>query len=266
MGGIEAVDPRYAALFARAQEALGGDPRVLAVELSGSVASGTADEWSDLDLQIIADPDGHATLVEEWPVWLAAITPTVFARTPIAPFVINAVTDEGLTLDVAVWCGAAPPLPSTQGMPYTVGMLGSIRFDSVGDALEYAVAEQLRGMAGPFVSLIQRDEHARHLTGVAHLLGLLTTVFLAETGEPPLGKHWNRTLTAEQREAIAALPPVRATRDDLIAFGLALAELVVSRARPLYPRFGLTWPSDLAAVTADRVKSELGIDISDWLH
>jgi hypothetical protein len=40
----------------------------------------------------------------------------------------------------------------------------------------------LRGLTGPFMSLIQREEHMRHLTGVPHILGLLTTVFPAETG------------------------------------------------------------------------------------
>ena len=84
-------------------------------------------------------------------------------------------------------------------------MLSATKFDDVGAALEYAVAEQLRGLAGPFITFLQREEHLRHLTGVPHLLGLLTTVFLAETGEPPPGKHWNDTYTDEQRAAVAAL-------------------------------------------------------------
>ena len=111
-------------------------------------------------------------------------------------------------------------------------------FADLADALEYAVLEQLRGLTGPFISLLQRDEHLRHLTGVPHLLGLLTTVFLAETGVPP-GKHWNRTFTEEQRAAVAASPPVSATREGVVAFGLGLAELVVTRARPLSPAYEL---------------------------
>ena len=54
---------------------------------------------------------------------------------------------------------------------YSVGLLSSGQFDDLGDALEYAVEEQLRGLAGPFITLIQRDEHLRHLTGVPHILG-----------------------------------------------------------------------------------------------
>jgi hypothetical protein len=75
---------------------------------------------------------------------------------------------------------------------YAVGMTSRTRFDDIRDALEYAVAEQLRCLAGPFISLIQRGEHLRHLSGIPHVLGLLMTVFLAETGlAPPTVKLWN---------------------------------------------------------------------------
>ena len=216
----------------------------MSVELGGSVGAGTADEWSDLDLQVVATEEGFDELVADWPRWLAEITPTVFARTPIAPFVVNAVTDEGLTLDLVISKGAPFVIP--RPTDYAVGLMAGTRFAELGPALEYAVAEQLRGMAGPFVSLVQREEHVRHLTGVAHLLGLLTTVFVAELGAPPLGKHWNDVLTDEQRAAVAALPPASATRDGIVGFGLGLAELLVTRARPLYPRYDLSWPADLA--------------------
>jgi hypothetical protein len=101
---------------------------------------------------------------------------------------------------------------------------------------------------------------------VPHLVGLLTTVFLAETGAPPPGKHWNRTFTEEQRAAVAALPPAGATREAIMGFGLGLAELLVTRARPLYPRYALEWPSALAATAAGRVKETLGLDLTSWLH
>ena len=265
MGGLEVLDPRYLSLYDRFLAVLGDDERVDRVEISGSVASGAADRWSDLDLQVIAHPHRYEELLAEWPTWLGAITPTVCARTPIAPFVINTLTDEGLTLDVAIYAGQPPAFPPPTG-EYTVGMLLGQRFADVADALDYAVAEQLRGLAGPFISLLQRDEHVRHLTGLPHLLGLLTTVFLAETGAPPPGKHWNRTFTEEQRAAVAALPPVSATREGITAFSLGLAELLVTRARPLFVTYDRTWPANLAAVAARRLHDVLGIDASAWLH
>jgi hypothetical protein len=265
MGGLEVVDSRYPPLWERAQEVLGADPRVVSLEPGGSVANGTADRWSDLDIEVVARAEDHESFLADWPAWLSEITPTVFARTPIAPFIINVVTPEGLTLDFAVFRGEKPTFPPTSG-GYTVGALSSRRFTDVRDALEYAVAEQLRGLTGPFITLVQRDEHMRHLTGVPHLLGLLTTVFLAETGAPPPGKHWNRTFTDEQRAAVGGLPPVRATRDDIIAFGLDLAELLITRARPLFKAYDLEWPTPLAAAARTRIEDSLKIRTGDWLY
>jgi hypothetical protein len=183
LGGLEVLDQRYVELYRRTQQVLGDDPRVRAVELSGSVARSTADQWSDLDLKIVTTTDGFESFLSDWKIWVARITPTVFARRPIAPFIINTLTPQGLTLDMAVYSGEAPSEsgPAT----YSVGLLSSRQFDDLGDALEYAVEEQLRGLAGPFITLIQRNEHLRHLTGVPHIVGLLTTVFLAESGSPP---------------------------------------------------------------------------------
>jgi hypothetical protein len=265
VAGLDVVDARYGQLWERFREVLGSDQRVKEVRLGGSVRDGTADVWSDLDLQIVTDPEHHDAFVAAWPVWLAEVTPTVFARTPIAPFIINTLTADGLTVDLAIYAGEAPA-PFQAPTSHTVGMLSSRRFDDVGEALEYAVEEQLRGLAGPFISLIQREEHLRHLTGVPHVLTLLTTVFVAETGAAPPGKHWNRTFTEEQRTAAASLPPTSATREGVTLFGLAVAKMIVDRARPLYPRYGLTWPSALAAVAAGRLKDCLDIDASDWLR
>ncbi len=263
MGGFDVIDRRFQALYERAVQVLSADQRVASVGLSGSVARGTADQWSDLDVEVVAHAEHHASFLSDWPHWLAAITPTVFARTPIAPFIINTVTDEGLTLDIAVWSGKAMEFPPSSH--YIVGQLSGVRFDEVGAALEYAVAEQLRGLTGPFISLLLRDEHVRHLMGVPHLIGLLTTVFLAETQRPQPAKHWNSAFTREQRDCIAALPPVRATSEDIIAFGLGIARLIVDRARPLYPVFELEWPCDLAAVASTRLRDQLGIETGTWL-
>lgn len=263
--GLEVVDQRYVELYRRTQQVLGVDPRVKSVELSGSVALGTADQWSDLDLKIITTPEGFESFLADWKTWVARITPTVFARRPIAPFIVNTLTGEGLTLDMAIYSGEAPQ-EYTGPAQYSVGLLSSRLFDNLGDALEYAVEEQLRGLTGPFITLIQRSEHLRHLTGVPHVLGLLTTVFLAETGSPPPGKQWNRTFSAEQQATVAALPPVSATREGVLSFGLAVAEILVTRARPLYIRYERRWPTDLAQVAADRLEGQLGLAVRGWLH
>jgi hypothetical protein len=52
----------------------------------------------------------------------------------------------------------------------------------------------------------------------------------------------------------------------MIAFGMGVAELVVTRARPLFAERGLAWPADLAEVVATRVLDILDIDTRAWLH
>ena len=105
-----------AALYDRAVEVLerrpAGDGRC---EVGGSIGPGTADAWSDLDLEVVTDAEHHDAFLADRDTWLAAITPTVFARTPIAPFVINTITDEGLTFDIAVWAGEVPGVADAAG-------------------------------------------------------------------------------------------------------------------------------------------------------
>src|SRR5207253_7135363 len=92
-GGIvdafSVIDSRYRALYDRAVEVLGADPRVLAFEPGGSIATGEVDQWSDLDLHIAVGKDDFDAFVADWPQWLNTITATVFARTPIFPSIIN---------------------------------------------------------------------------------------------------------------------------------------------------------------------------------
>jgi hypothetical protein len=81
MGGIDVIDPRYRVLFGRVNQVLRADHRVRSVAVGGSAGAGTADQWSDLDLIIVTEPDSHDEFISDWPSWLGRITPTVLART-----------------------------------------------------------------------------------------------------------------------------------------------------------------------------------------
>ena len=266
MAGFEVVDPRYRDLYERAIAVLDADDRVQSVRAGGSIGAGTADTWSDLDLEVVTHAEHHDAFLADRDTWLAAITPTVFARTPIAPFIVN--TRDGGGPDARHRGVVRAPRRSGRrrpcGTPSACCPPPSSRTSAPPSSTRWPSSSA--AWPGPFITFLQREEHLRHLTGVPHLLGLLTTVFLAETGEMPPGKRWNGTYTEEQRAAVAELPPVSATREGLMAFGLGLAELLVTSARPLYERYDLEWPADLAGVTARRVQSELGVDVSAWLH
>lgn len=261
---LSAVDPRYHSLYERAIDVLEADERVVRVEIHGSLANGTADEWSDLDLKVIVHDLAVTPFLAECRDWMERITPTVLLDRPLAPFIINAVTTHGLTFDVSVWAESSPDWTPPAG--FGVGMMSGRRFTEYGPAVEYAVQERLRCLAGPGIRFLKRGDHLGHLGGLGHTLGLLTTVLLAETGVVPDDpRHPERYLTAEQRVVIEALPPVTATYDSLLAFELALAEQTLTRARPLFDKFGLAWPSALERVAARNLKRHLGVNV-DWLQ
>jgi hypothetical protein len=101
---------------------------------------------------------------------------------------------------------------------YTVGKLSTARFADVADAL--STPSLSRSVVSPARSSRSSSVASTSAPScVPHLLGLLTTVYCAETG---------------------ARPPVGATREGVVGFGLAVAEQVVTRARPLFERCGAT--------------------------
>ncbi len=256
------IDPRYKALYERALEVLEADERVVRVEIHGSLVNGTADEWSDLDLKVIVSDLAVTPFLAEWRDWMSRITPTVLLDRPLAPFIINAVTADGLTFDVSVWAESSPDWTPPPG--FAVGMMSGRRFTDYRPAVEYAVRERLRCLAGPGIRFLKRGDHLGHLGGLGHTLGLLTTVLLAEAEVvPDDARHPERYMNAAQRAVIEALPPVTATYDSLLAFELALAEQTLTRARPLFERYGLTWPTEFEAVAAANLQRHLGVTV-DW--
>lgn len=261
--GRRQVGPRYQGLYERACDVFEADERVLRVEVHGSVADGTADQWSDLDLKVIVGDSAHKEIIEEWEGFIDAITPTVFKERPIAPFVINTVTADGLVFDVSFWPESMPEFAIPTGLQ--VGFLHSGRYHDYPHAVQYAVKESLRGISGPLPKFLHRGEHVAHFSGLGHTLSLLQAVLLAEQSAPINARKPASELSAASRRVIEALPPVAASFDALLRFELAVAEAVIARGRKLYAKYGLEWPAAFEAVAARTLREQLGVSV-DWLR
>lgn len=261
--GRRQIDPRYEPIYQRALEVFGADPRVVEVQVHGSVATDTADEWSDLDLKVIVRDDDHKAVVDEWKSFVDAITPTVFAQRPIAPVVVNCITAEGLVLDVSFFLDSFRDFPMPDGLG--VGLLSGQRHFDYPSAVDYAVNESLRGMTGPLPKFLRRGEHVAHFMGVGHTLSLLQAVLLAEDDAPIDPRKPARELSDASLAVIASLPAVSPTYHALLAYELAIGEQVITRGRKLFAEFGLTWPAAFEAVAARRLRETLGVTV-DWLH
>src|SRR5262245_9784858 len=98
---VKILSPGYRALFERAAHVLAEEPAVRALWISGSLARGDGDAFSDLDLLLaVADADFDA-FAGRWKEWLARITPTVLARAiPFLPGSCYTLTPACERLDV----------------------------------------------------------------------------------------------------------------------------------------------------------------------
>ena len=74
------LPPGYGGLLDRFIDVVGGDPRVRAAWVHGSVARGDADEVSDLDVIIAVADDDIPAFAAGWRDRLDEVTPTVMAR------------------------------------------------------------------------------------------------------------------------------------------------------------------------------------------
>jgi hypothetical protein len=272
---VEAVDlgklaPAYRPLFERALAVLGADPRVLGVWLSGSIARGTADEYSDLDLLVATTNEGCAAFTDSWSEWLAAITPTVLARRIPGIRGLYAVTPDWLRLDV-VWephAGLQSTFFRTRRTVLDRGGCDALippepeRPGPSGAAVLALVEECLR-ILGLLPVVVGREDWLLGVEGVSTQRLLLYQLYQqANAPLPATGvKQWASKLTPPQRERLARLPTGAATRDAVIAGQLGVAGAFLSEARPLAARLGVAWPDALERATREHLRRELGLDL-----
>ena len=258
----------YQALLARAVEVWRGDERVEAVWLSGSLAKGTADSASDLDLVVTATPGGVASFADDWPTWRGAITDTVLARQVGRLRVWTMVTPDWLRWDVvlesseeclrevvaarlAVWdpTGLASriPVPRPPEGPNP-------------DRVAALIEEWFRVTAMPDVILTRHDwllagEHVHYLRDLLYRLGVE-----AGAPHPPSGvKRWSSRITPDVRAALERLPATASSAESLEAAHLAISRVFLVTAEALAHRLQIPWPAALEAAAARRLRAVWGM-------
>ncbi|NHA68405.1 nucleotidyltransferase domain-containing protein [Phycicoccus flavus] len=266
MSAGRAVPPRLAPLLERLVDAAREDPRVTAAWLGGSLARGTADDWSDIDLHLGVEDLGAFDAA----AWLGAVTPLVLADPiPGVPHSLVAVTPDWVHVDVVAHEADALPDPArpvrvlldrTGGLADTVGEpvgFGEPTFPDDDVRLFFYVL-------GASVAAVRREETQPLAHGAAAMRDqLLVRIMLAENGvrKSDGARRMRRYLTDEQVDALCALPPVGVdptARPDVLA---AVAREYLVRARRLAVRTGAEWPHALEAATLRLWAEELGVDL-----
>ena len=262
-----AMTPAQEDLLHQLTQALGEDPRIQAVWLSGSLGKGEGDAWSDIDIVARVDAADVQPCVADYKQPRPGLPEAALAF-DVYGVVVSVVTVEWQRFDIhfaapeqiarmdaSGWrplsgepAPAAPPAPANDG---------------AGQRVTALVTEFLR-VLGLLPVAVGRQEWITGQQGFDLLRRMLIDLMLEENG---LGraargaKRLNGFLTAEQRELLEAIVPPPANRDALIQANAALGHVFLARARPLAERLGAAWPEAFEAATRRHLMSELDLEV-----
>jgi predicted nucleotidyltransferase len=252
---LKDLPSRYVELLDRTVATLGADDRVRAIWVSGSWARGEGDEGSDLDLVVATTGEGYDSIVASARQWWDAITPTVLLETvPHAPNVWYSVAPDGCRLDIVIEKESdlprsihrhRLPIVDPNGLSDQVPPAPSPSGPDPG-GVEWRLKELFRALCLLKV-LVARQDWLLGVQGCALMQRTLADLYSAANGTLSTSgvKHYSSRLSAEQRAALEALPPIAPTRESVIAGHLALLEAIMATVPSLAGGFGVSWPSRL---------------------
>lgn len=257
-------------LLARLTTGLREEARIVAAWVIDSVASGGDDTYSDIDLLVAVRDEDFAAVVADWQAFIDHLTPTVFAQRLGAADkpTITAITPEWQRFDITLASATDPRPHGYQAAPL---------FTRAADAAPFTFSPapprvdwgRLPALTGDFLRVlgllpvaVGREEFIVGLTPVMLLRGYLLDLYLLDNGADRTGaKRLNERLTAEQRRALVALPPLAPTRESVVAGHLALARLFLPRARRLATEHGVSHPDAFERATLAHLRRTLGVQL-----
>ncbi|WP_420012886.1 nucleotidyltransferase domain-containing protein [Tateyamaria sp.] len=260
---------QHQTVIATIANALQDTPGIRALFLSGSHASGHADDYSDVDFVLVADYGASDAVAALWRDAVAQTGEIVLWWDRLTrPALINAITADWTRTDVIVL------KPDQMGHHNQAGLKPVFDPDDLHSGLAQAAPPRgtsparLRYQFEEFIRIIGllhlaegRAEFINGVLGVFHLRNLLVELMIEETGAPDRGGqlNLNRLITDEQKAVLTALPPAIPERDAMIDAHLAYAKAYLPRARKLAAARGIDWPERFEEVTWAQLNRTLSV-------
>ena len=252
------------------QEKLAGDPQVRAAWLTGSFGRGVADRYSDIDLHlhlhdVAAFRAGART-------WLEALRPLVLYKLLFDGQMINALTVEGLRIDI--WLHTDPPTLDPAKVKVLLDRDGALQLASSPETAPDSaqVAANLLAQIEEFwrcialtPTVIGRRELLVAFTGLNVELALVADILMTGYGRPrDRGVKVLNTFLGDDRRAEleAALDLQGLNSASLVVAHMALAGIVRTHGPILAVRHGFAYPQALEEAVLRYVAQEL--QMVDW--
>lgn len=266
---------RTARLTAFAEQAavvLRRDDRVRTLWLTGSLALGTADAQSDVDLRAAVRATDFATVDQWWPDLLAQLAPLIWQRRfqgPPDEALLGAITEDYLRFDLVLQSlhdtrprslEAARLLFDKDGEAQRFQLTAPSQHDPFAQ-LPMLVEEYIR-LLGMLPIVVERDDVPIGMEGQLALHSMFISLLLLERGIERMttGKrHVAALLDEEQRAVLAQAPTLAPTMDSVIQGRVVYGRLFLPRARRLMAAHGQVYPHTFEEATRRHLLETLGV-------
>ncbi|WP_067889057.1 nucleotidyltransferase domain-containing protein [Actinomadura chibensis] len=264
-------------LIRHAQERLVDHPYVLATFLVGSLANGTWDRESDIDLHCVIDAENAG--VEPWRAIAADLFPGSYhgnfprSDTGEAPNGGYVLTPDLEHIDIVTYRAGEVKsaelhgfYPLTDSTEFRLPSVGSKRLEDFGIPYfpDHAVQVFFYSLYS-FKVLMKREEYllAARNSGNRRDYAYIP-LLLAENGI--VARHTNKRLrkylTAEQMAALGRYPVWSADPASLLEVTRMMSDDFIRRAKALAKACGAEWPRRLADYVTAGLRRELGLDLA----
>jgi hypothetical protein len=246
------------------------DVHIRAAWLAGSFGAGKADRYSDVDAYLLIAADHVEFFRASARAWREEIRPLVLYTLLFDGQMINALTVDGLRVDIWLYCDDTVELPegTAQILYAEAGALAwksapspRLTQEEVARQLERLIPEFWRCVAMLPV-VLGRQERIVAFTGAAVELQLLTDVLIAGAGvrNDRGAKARNDFLPAELRHAVeSALVLPDLNTEALARLHLRLAALMQAHGPSLCAAWNIEYPRSLEEAALNYVKDELAL-------
>lgn len=248
-----------------AVEVLPATPGLLAAWLGGSLATGLADRFSDVDLNVVVPDEQLNWWRESWASVLERCAgPLVLAQAIGDPVVGGfALTTAWEHVDLVVHARSTLGRPDPCRVLHDPEGLLEERLGPVTSGEPYYPADDVTlflYLLGNLVVTVGRGELLVAHGGVGALRDLLVKLMLAENGVHKTDgqKRLNPHLTTEQRTVLEGLPTPGVRADEIVRACGVIRDELVERARRLADLTGASFPEELLAATDQHLARHLG--------
>jgi predicted nucleotidyltransferase len=250
------------------------DERVRILWLTGSLAKGTADAQSDVDLRAAVRVEDFTTIGQWWQDLLDQLAPTVWKhRWPGPPdeAILGAITTDYVRFDVVI-----QSILDTR--PRTLEA-AQLLFDKDEQAKHFLLTlssphdpythlaplvEEFIRLLGMLPIVVEREDVPIGMEGQLALHSMLISLLLLENGIDRMSsgkRHGAAHLNDEQRALLAQVPSLSPTMASIIEGRVAYGRLFLPRARRFMERHGQTYPEAFEAATIQHLWETLGLSL-----